>query len=298
MKKTLLTIISIAALSATAGFGQTVVFSDNFDTSQGSTFTTSGAIGTSSWNVSRSGADWGARIHNNILELTNDASGEANANGWVFANRSLNSIGNFNTTLQNSAGLVTWTLNMRQIRDNPAGFTSNSYGAAFVIGSTSANIATAGNGYAIVLGNTLTPDPIRFVSFTDGIQSLGTGTGGLITASAPLNDPTTSYMSIQLTYNPTNHLWSLYGRNDGASSFADPLSGSLTLLGTVTNSTFTDVALGFTGAYWQGSTAANQTAFFDNISLTAIPEPATWALLTLGGMALLIRRKMSKANRA
>lgn len=295
MKKTLLTILGIAVLSSPMGFGQTVVFSDNFNASQGSTFTTSGAIGTTSWNVARSGADWGARIDNNILELTNDASAAANANGWVFANRSLTSTGDFNTTLSDSAGLVTWTFNMRQIRTNPAGFTTNSYGVAFIVGATSSSVATAGDGYAIVLGNTGTPDPIRFVSFTGGIQTLGTSTGGLITAGSPLNDPTDNYMSLQLTYNPSNHEWSLFGRNDGASAFADPNSGTLTALGTVTDSTHTNVALTFTGAYWQGSTAASQTAFFDNISLQAIPEPATWALVGLGAMAILIRRKLVKA---
>lgn len=272
-----------------------MVISENFTTSQGSTFTTSGQIGTSGWNVSRAGTNWGARIDGGILELTNTASTEANVLGWVFASRPFSSTGDFNTTLETSGGLVTWTFNMRQIRTSPAGFGNASYGAAFVIGATSADVAGSGNGYAIVLGNSGSPDPVRFVSFTGGIQSLGSDTGGLITATAPLENPTNSYMSIQLTYNPSNDLWSLYGRNDGA-SFADPLTGELTALGTVTNSTYTDSALGFTGAYWQGSTAGSQTAFFDNVSLTAIPEPSTYAVI-FGSLALglvIIRRRLRR----
>ncbi len=273
-----------------------IVFQDNFNTSQGATFTTTGTIGSSAWTVTRSGDDWGARIHNNILELTNDASATANANGWVFANINATSFGGFyDPTLSSSGGLVTWTFNMRQIRDNPAGFISNSYGAAFVVGATSQNIATTGTGYAIVLGNTGTPDPIRFVSFTAGLQQLGTATGGLITAGSPLNDPTTNYMSLQLTYDPATNGWELFGRNDGASAFADPLSGTLTSLGTVTNSTYTSTALNFVGAYWQGSTAATQTAFFDNVTVSAIPEPSTYALMVGAGfVAILAMRRRRK----
>ena len=293
--KTELIALALAAGLTVAAHGQTVVFSDNFATSQGATYTTSGAIGTSSWNVSRSGDDWGARIDGGIMTLTNTASAAANANGWVFANRSLVSTGNFNTTLSNSAGLVTWSFNMQQIRGNPAGFGTTSYGVAYVLGSTSATVGTAGNGYAVVLGNTGTPDPIRLVAFTGGIQTLGTATGGLITASAPLDDPTTAHMSILVTYDPSNNVWSMFGRNDGA-SFSDPLSATLSELGTATDSTYTEVALGFTGAYWQGSTAGSQTARFDNVTLTAIPEPSTYAALF--GLAVLglaiYRRRLRK----
>ena len=69
-----------AALAQTT----TTVFSDNFATSQGTTFTTSGTIGTSDWSVTRSGDDWGARIDNGILELTNTASAATRAVGWVY----------------------------------------------------------------------------------------------------------------------------------------------------------------------------------------------------------------------
>lgn len=273
----------------------TTVVSNDFNVSQGATFTTAGQIGTSGWNVNRSGEDWGARIDNNILELTNTASDAANANGWVYANTGLASTGNFNTTLSNSAGLVTWTFNMRQFRTNPAGFNdTNSYGAAFVIGSTSTTVASEGDGYAIVLGNSGTPDPIRFVSFTGGIQSLGTANSGLITAGSPLENPTTSYMSLQLTYNPTNNLWSLFGRNDGASDFADPRSGTLDSLGTATDSTHTGTALTSLGAYWQGSTAANNTAFFDNVVVTAIPEPSVVILFGLGLAFVLWRMRATR----
>ncbi len=248
---------------------QSVVFSDNFNTSHGSTFTTSGTIGSSDWTVSRSGDDWGARIHNNILELTNDATtGTSNSNGWVYAYVSTSIFSSpFQKKLKNNTGKVNYIFNMRQIRNNPAGFISGYYGVAFIIGSTSNTIATAGNGYAIVLGNVDEPDPIRFVKFTGGIQTLGTSTGGLITAGSPLNNPTNNYMSIAISYNPSNDEWTLYGRNDGSTTFGDPSDGNLTLLGSVIDNTYTNTDLDYLGTYWQGSTSAGQTAFFDNVSV-------------------------------
>lgn len=253
---------------------QTVVFTDDFNTSQGTTFTTTGAIGTSDWTITRSGADWGGRIHNDILELTNTASAAANANGWVFAHIDADDFeSGFNPILEDNTDLVVWYFNMQQIRPNPAGFSSNAYGAGYILATDNTSVASAGSGYAVVLGNTGTPDPVRLVKFTGGIQTLGTVTGGLITAGAPLNNPTTSHMSIRVTYNPETNEWRMYGRTDGA-SFADPKSGSLTLVGTATDDEYVDIALPFSGGYWQGSTAANQTALFDNVTVQIGATPA------------------------
>lgn len=289
MKKTLLTLIGLAAMTA-GGYAQTVVFTSNFTASQGSTFTTGGAIGTSPWSVTRSGADWGARIDSGILQLTNDASAAANAEGWVFVSTPIASTGNFNTTLSSSAGNVTWTLNMRQIRPDPAGFGPGNYGVAYILAGNGPITRTSGEGWAIVLGQSGTTDPIRLAHFTGG---LGGTLTNVITASAPLNDVGAEYLSLRVDYNPSNNLWSLLGRNDGASAFTDPNTGTLSPLGTATNTTLVNTSLGVTGAYWQGSTAATQTAFFDNISLTAIPEPTAAALLLLGLGAIAVRRKFA-----
>ncbi len=241
--------------------------SSDFNTSQGEDYTLEGVIGNTPWTVSRPGPDWGARIHNDILELTNSASDEANANGWVFAYLDAGEfVEPYNTVLGMNSQPVSWYFNMRQIRSNPAGFGSNSYGVAFVIGTDNTHVATAGSGYAIVLGNSGTPDPVRFVKFSGGIQTLGSATEALITATSPLDNPTNEYMSIGLTYDPATSTWELWGRLDG-SSFEDPLVGELTSLGTVTDSEHTNIALDYLGAYWQGSTAAAQTAFFDNVSV-------------------------------
>jgi len=245
-------------------FSQTTVFSDNFQTSQGSTFTTSGQIGSSSWYVSRSGDDWGARIDNGILELTNDASTTSNANGYVFAYVNTTNFGTpFNTTLNQNSQKVNYIFNMRQIRDNPAGFADGSYGVAFVIGANNIVTRTSGNGYALVLGQTNTTDPIRFAKFTNG---LGGTLTNIITATSPLNDVGSEYLSLALSYDPTNDTWELFGRIDGT-SFGDPADGNLTFLGSATDNTYTTIPLDYMGAYWQGSTSADQTAFFDNVSV-------------------------------
>ena len=289
MKKLLLTALGCAAVSLAAGQAQ--VISDNFTTSQGATFTTSGAIGTSDWSVTRAGDDWGARIDNGILTLTNDATGTANASGWVLASRTLTSSGHFNTTLAASGGLVTWSLNMQQIRTDPAGFsTVTSYGAAYILGGTNAaDPRQSGSGYAIVLGQSGATDPIRLATYDNGIA--GTLTD-IIVASAPLNDVGAEHLSLQITYNPADHTWTLSGRNDGV-AFVDPTTGSLSSLGSVVNSTYTGTNLTVTGAFWQGSTGANQTATFDNISIVAVPEPSTALLVGLGAGVFFLRRRFA-----
>ncbi len=249
------------------------LFQDTFGTSFGAGFTTDGEIGSSGWLVNRSGADWGARIHNDRLELTNSASTESNAQGWVYAYRDADVIPDYNPVLEENDGMLSWSFNMRQIRTNPAGFAGASYGAAFVIGSESADVRFDGNGYAVVLGNSGTPDPVRFVKFENGLESLGNSSDGLIVAQegSALEDPQNDYMSIRVTYLPGLNEWRLYGRVDGSSSFENPLEGELELIGSVSDNTFTGDELSNLGAYWNGSFANNQTAFFDNVRIGIQP---------------------------
>ncbi len=82
-----------------------------------------------------------------------------------------------------------------------------------------------------------------------------------------LTDFGNEYLSVKVTYNPSNNTWELFVRNDGASAFADPLTGSLTSQGTAVDNTNTGTSLPLMGAWWQGNTAANNTAFFDNVTL-------------------------------
>ena len=249
------------------GWGQTTVFSDDFSTDQSTSWTTSGQIGSGAFSVARSGADWGARRNSSPaqLELTNDASGTANVNGWVFAYTGTAGFSSpYNTTLSSNPGLVTWYFNMRQIRSDPAGFGSGSYGVAFILGCTGTTPNNAGNGYAVVLGQSGTTDPIRLARFSGGLAST---TNLIISNTSGLTDFGTEYISCRVTYNPFSHQWELFLRNDGSTAFSDPKSGTLVSQGTATDNTYTSDALDYLGGYWQGSTTANQTAFFDNISV-------------------------------
>ena len=130
-----------------------LTYTDNFSANRGTLQVTSGLMGTSganNWFVTRSGADWGAIRSNTTsqLELTNDASATANANGWVFAQ----TVTQHHPTLNLNTD-VTWSFNMRQITSDPGGFTAGNHGVAFVLAGSSATAATTGQGYAVVLGS-------------------------------------------------------------------------------------------------------------------------------------------------
>jgi len=200
---------SFEPLEGRALLSTTTIFSDDFETSTGSTYDTDGAIGTSTtWSLSRSGVDWGARIDGGRLDLTNDAGAQANVNGWVFGYRDLNSVAGWNTTLASNTGTITWEFNMRQIRPDPAGFGSGAYGVAYVLAGTSVTAATAGSGYAVVLGQSGGTDPIRLANFNNGLQ--GTLTNILTSNTSGLADFGADYVSAKVTFAPSTNTWELF----------------------------------------------------------------------------------------
>jgi hypothetical protein len=67
----------------------------------------------------------------------------------------------------------------------------------------------------------------------------------MITATAPLADVGADYLSVRVQFDPVSKQWSMFGRNDGSTAFADPQTGSLSLLGNATNSTYTGTTLGY-----------------------------------------------------
>ena len=276
MKK-LLTIIGLAAATLAGANAQILVYSNSGSLTGLTTTVTAG--------------DGAASISSGMIQLTNDASGTANANGRVYLTGATSSfLSPYSSILHNAPGLVTWNFNMQQIRANPSGFNSASYGVAFIVGASSADL-TAANGYAVVVGNSSTPDPVRLVSFTGGLD-LDSNLTNIISASSPLNDAGAAYMSLRVTFDATTNTWSLLGRNDGASAFADPTTGTLTSLGTAVDATYINTSLTSFGMLWNYSTAASQTALFDNITVT-VPEPKTWVMIGIGTSFMLwnLRRK-------
>lgn len=250
---------------------QQTVFTENFNTPgtpQNSSFTTDGPIGTSRWTVGRSGNDFGAKIDQGFLTLTNDVGSTGNVKGWVLASTSTtNFLPAYNPILSQNAGIVSWSFNMRQLRTNPAGLTDGLFGVGYILAGTNGSTNKVGKGYAIMLGQPGTKDAIRFVSYNNGIQTYYTK---LSSSTSGLADFGSEYSSIRIEYNPANNEWSMYVRKDNTASFNDPKTGTLIFQGTVVNSEFVNEALTMTGAYWNAATARNQTAFFDNISVSVV----------------------------
>ncbi len=246
----------------------TTVFSDDFTTSAGTTYTTTnGFIGSNTrWSMQRSGTDFGAGINGGRMVLSNDASGLSNNTGWVLAyTGTSNFTAPYNSILASNPGQVSWTFNMKQPRSNPSGLISGSYGNAFVLAGTANTTATTGNGYAVVLGNSGKTDPLRLIRYTAGLR---TSTNIISSNTTGLNDFGNPYLSVRVTYTPTTGIWQLYVRNDGYTAFQDPASGTLTLQGSVVNTSYTAQSLPLIGAFWNADNRNNQVAYFDNIQVS------------------------------
>ncbi|HEX8522685.1 MAG TPA: hypothetical protein VF669_10545 [Tepidisphaeraceae bacterium] len=290
-----------AAASALAVFGlataanAAIVYSDNFErtTPNGGAYTYATTV-----TAGDGGAVTDGSIGNSSagqLALTNDISSATNANGITYLWTPTSAYAaTFNPSLNSNVGnILTWSLNIQQFRSNPSGLAAGNYGTAYVLGATDSNFATVGSGYAIVIGNTGTLDPVRLIKFANGLAPVGTGasTAAFNLAASSLHAGS-DYQSVRVSYDPAGNDWKLYVRDDGVTGFQDATTGDIPLVAIANDTTFTNVALTHSGFYWAYSTTGSQTARFDNVQLdVGVPEPASGlAALALAATCVARRR--------
>ena len=265
-----LVLASLLLASILARSSAAIVFSDNFDRADTST------IGNNWAETSTGSGD--ATIVNNELRIAGGTSA-----GRTYISQNTTTLSGYASQLNQNAGVVTWTFNMRTTVADPSGFGNTRNGIAFVLGTSSSDFLT-GTGYAIVSGQSGSSDPIRLVRYTAGLITGSTITDVITASGTPFGDMGTEFLSIKVTYDPANDNWALSGRDDGT-GFLDPTAGVLTPLGTAIDGTYTSSPLSFMGAFWNYSTTTGNDAFFDNTSVDvqAVPEPANIALSLFAG---------------
>lgn len=179
--------------------------------------------------------------------------------GREFAFVNLGDIDGYPVQLNTSASPLIWAFNMRQSRADPSGFDNNNYGLGFIIGKSTSDFGT-GVGYAIVLGQSGSSDPVRLAKFSAGVN-----TNSKFTSIISSGDYANQYLSIKLVFNPSGSIWTLYA-DSSSSGFphADPRN-AVTQIGTISDNAFTGTALLYSGAYWNHATGANDSAVFDDM---------------------------------
>ncbi|MDP2209797.1 MAG: S8 family serine peptidase [Bacteroidota bacterium] len=209
------------------------------------------------WNEIETVSSTAIQINSNRLQLGSTTAGRD------FCYIDLNSLTGYPTQLNLAGGIMTWAFNFRQTRTDPSGFDAGNYGIAFILCKTT-NDVTTGDGYAVIIGQSGTADPIRLARFTGGPDANSNFTN-IISG----NDYGNEYISVKVTYNPTGDNWSLYAESN-ASSFpqANPGNTTTQIGSTTSDNTFTASTLRYMGCFWNHSTGSSDNAIFDDIYLS------------------------------
>jgi len=277
--KPLVAILSVSlVLGLAANSRAATVFSDDFNRS----VTNQTDVGNNWVEVNTGLGD--ADILTNQLVLKN---GSTAGRTWI-SRSTINFSSPYTNQLNQNLDQVIWNFNMRSSRggfNSLSGFDYAQYGIVFVLAASSSDFLS-GTGYAVVWGQPGST-PLRLVRFNSGLTNNSALSNVLVATTAPFDSVATSYLSVRVVYDPATDAWELWARDDGASGFADPSSGTLALLGRTTNSTSTGQPLGYMGALWNYNTVLNQYAYYDNFSVQAllrspsIASPPTNHLATL-----------------
>jgi hypothetical protein len=185
----------------------------------------------------------------------------------------------FNSTLSSNTGIVEWTFNSRYVRSTaPSGLAPTNYGYAIVLAGTSSAFHNTGNGYAIAYGNSGSPDPIRLVKYTNGLQGTLTDvitTNPLVANIADIR----GYASVRVKYVPSTNSWSLYVRDDGVTAWTSvlttPVPDASQYGTTVVDNTYTSSVMTNFGFFWVHSTTTAQKSTFDNFKVS-VNVPVNW----------------------
>ena len=187
-------------------------------------------------------------------------------NGMDMASRDMTGL--YGVRLDTNDCAMTWAFCMRQSRPSPSGFTGLNYAVAFVIGSTTADFRTSGQGYAVV--SSTTNGPIRLVRFNNGLA----GTLTDLVTTSPTNFAS-AYLAVRVVYTPGTNNWQLYVNSVSSGQFSstNPVTAATTLRGSFSNSTYVTIGLPYGGMLWKHNTATGQSALFDNIYVPVLCIP-------------------------
>jgi len=259
--KPLVAILSLL-LGLAANSRAATVFSDDFNRS----VTNQTFVG-NNWVETNSGLGDAVILTNQLVLKNGSTAGRT----WV-SQSTTNLSSPYTNQLNQNLDQVIWNFNMRSSRggfSQLTGFDYLQYGIAFVVASSSSDFLS-GTGYAVVWGQPGGITPLRLVSFNSGLTNNNVLSNVIVATTSSFTNVATSFLSVRVIYDPAAEAWELWARDDGASGFADPSSGSLTLLGRSTNSTYTGQPLGFMGALWNYNTLLIQYAYYDNFSVQAL----------------------------
>ncbi len=259
---------------------------DNFD--RGSNTTTAGipsSGGSTAW-TEIEGAAARVAIFNNKLVINSGSPAGADA-------ASFNMTGKYATTYNNAQGDLVWVFNMASTRSNPSGFlsTSSTYGTAVVLGGTNADITDAGDGYAVILGNSSSPDYVKIVRYTGGLMNPTNNANLTDIVSYTANSADQEILNVKVEYSPTTKIWKLYVNEPGGTasyntsglqpnfSFPDPTVATYATAASSSadNNALLNSALPFSGFLFNHGTVTDEYATFDNFNIpTAQPCQPTW----------------------
>lgn len=249
-------------------FGQAgIKLFDTFDRTpsltlnQPSSLSLSNSSNTTTWLETETAGsnNYRVRIENNMLVMgsLNNATTPVGSSGQEQA--SFDATGLYATVFNQASAPLTWAFNFRQSRNGTSGFGATTYGIAYIIGSTKAVFTDpTASGYAVIIGNSGSPDYVKLVSFKNGFTANSNLTT-LLTSGE--NGETGAYSySVKVTYDPCVKSWGLQVRNDG-SNFQDPASVPDPTV-SFPDQAYTNLNLPFTGALYNHGTL-NVTAAFD-----------------------------------
>jgi hypothetical protein len=276
----------------------TIVFKDDFDRADSSTIGATAGPGSGTWTetittIPAAAIDGDVTISSNRVVVThgnNDAIYQLSTttagflSPWPASNK-----------LSDAPGKVTWTVNMQSSRLNLSGVAPGANGIGVALVATNTSLGAVGNnGYGLYWGQSGGTDPIHLMAFAgNGVTSVTTDI--VVGSGTTFGNVAAEYLSIRVEYDPTTNTWELFGRNDGASAFADPATGGGYLsLGSGVNSTHVGTAMNNVGFFGSYTTLGAANVFrHDNFAIDVVPEPSSVALgcAAIVGMIVFARRR-------
>jgi hypothetical protein len=258
---------------------------DIFDRTAGNTAGVPSSGGATAW-TEVEGAAARVGIFNNKLVISGGSPAGADA-------ASFNMTGKYATTFNQAQTDLVWIFNMASTRSNPSGFisTSSTFGTAMVLGGTDADITDAGNGYAVILGNSSSPDYVKIVRYTGGLMNPTNNANLTDIVSYTANSADQEILNVKVEYSPTTKIWKLYVNEPGgtasyntggtqpAFAFPDPTAATYATpaSSSADNNALLNGALPHSGFLFNHGTAADEYATFDNFNIpTAQPCQNTW----------------------